>query len=498
MHHGADAASLQRKVTVMQYEPKLSSVRKHQVPAWYHDAKFGIFIHWSLSCVPAFAPTRKGDIIEVLKNEGTRALFANQPYSEWYLNSIRIKGSPAYEYHAATYGEGYDYYNFADDFNKALDRWNPAQWCDLFKKAGARYVVPVTKHHDGFLLWPSEHPNPIRPDLHASRNVIGELTEAVKAGGMRIGFYYSSPYDWTFTSKPLTDFADSITLVPADKVYIDYVNAHWRELIDRYQPSLLWSDVGYPPGTNVNEIFAYFYNRNPEGVVDDRWSQFPKSLRWLIRTPIVRPLVNLIGRRMFIRGTTAAVSGHCDFVTPEYTSYSDIQEKKWECVRGMGKSFGYNREEKPEDFLTVPEAIRLLVDIVSKNGNLLLNVGPMPGGKIPDVQRGILEGMGEWLRTNGEAIYGTRPWVRAEGQASGGIPVRFTGKRDALFAILMGTPKHASFSIESLSARPGTRISLVAGNEEVMWHQVGGAIRLELKKALSDSPAHAIRITPSP
>jgi len=482
----------------MEYQPTKESVDRHPVPDWYHDAKFGIFIHWSLCCVPAFAPTDKGDIMEILRNEGSRAMFANQPYSEWYLNSLRIKGSPAYEYHVKTYGADFDYYEFAKDFNAALDTWDPAGWADLFKQVGARYVVLVTKHHDGFLLWPSKRLNPMRPGLHAARNVVGELSEEVKARGMRMGFYYSSPYDWTFTQKPITDLAMSLVRIPGTSEYREYANSHWYELIDTYDPSVLWSDIGYPDGVNINEIFAYFYNKTPDGVVNERWGQTNSLTRSLCVTPGVKQVISWYAKRLWLQGKTSPPGVHYDFTTPEYTSFSEVSKEKWECTRGIGKSFGYNKQERPEDFLGVPELVRLLVDIVSKNGNLLLNVGPKPGGEIPEVQVDRIKGVGAWLSVNGDAIYGTRPWKRAEGKTADGAEVRFTSKSDALYAILMETPRGPEVTIESLRAAGEMRIELLGSDEPIAWEQAGSGINVRFGSRLPDSPAVCLKMTPAP
>jgi alpha-L-fucosidase len=482
----------------MEYQPTRESVDKHPVPDWYHDAKFGIFIHWSLSCVPAFAPTDKGDIMDILRNEGSKAMFANQPYSEWYLNSLRIKGSPAYQYHLKTYGAGFDYYEFAKDFNAALGAWDPAGWADLFKQVGARYVVLVTKHHDGFLLWPSEHLNPMKPDLHASRNVVEELTDEVKARGMRMGFYYSSPYDWTFNEKPITDLAMSLARAPVSVEYRQYAASHWYELIDRYDPAVLWSDIGYPGGANVNEIFAHFYNKTPDGVVNERWGQTSRLTRSLVFVPGIRQAIDRYATRLWLEGHTSPPGVHYDFTTPEYTSLSEVSDEKWECVRGIGKSFGYNKQEVPDDFLSVSELVRLLVDIVSKNGNLLLNVGPKPGGDIPEVQVDRIKGVGAWLAVNGDAIYGTRPWTRAEGKTADGAPVRFTSKPGSLFAILMEAPRGQEVTIEALRAGDGMRVELLGRDETLDWVQTGSGVTVRLGRQLPDSPAVCLKMTPEP
>jgi len=482
----------------MVYQPTKESVDTHPVPEWYHDAKFGIFIHWSLSCVPAFAPTDKGDIMDILRNEGTKAMFANQPYSEWYLNSLRIKGSPAYEHHVKTYGADYDYYEFAHEFNAALEAWDPAGWADLFKEVGARYVVLVTKHHDGFLLWPSEHLNPMKPDLHASRNVVGELTDEVKARGMRMGFYYSSPYDWTFTEKGITDLAMSLARIPASGEYGKYANSHSYELIDKYDPSVLWSDIGYPNGVNINEIFAHFYNKTPDGVVNERWGQTSALMQSLVFVPGIRQAVSWYAKKLWLQGHTSPPGVHYDFTTPEYTSRSEISEEKWECVRGIGKSFGYNKQEVPDDFLSVSELVRLLVDIVSKNGNLLLNVGPKPGGAIPEVQVDRIKGVGAWLAVNGDAIYGTRPWKRAEGRTTEGLSVRFTSKTGSLFAILMETPRGPEVTIESLKAVDGMQVELLGQDAPLDWEHAGSGIKVRLPRQLPDAPAVCLKMTPGP
>jgi len=167
-------------------------------------------------------------------------------------------------------------------------------------------------------------------------------------------------------------------------------------------------------------------------------------------------------------------------------------------VRGIGKSFGYNKQEVPEDFLSVPELVRLLVDIVSKNGNLLLNVGPKPGGEIPDVQIDRIKGVGAWLAVNGDAIYGTRPWKRAEGRTTEGSDVRFTGKSGSLFAILMETPRSPEITIQGLKAADGTRVELLGRDKPLEWTQSGGNVTVRLQGQWPDSPAVCLKMTPAP
>src|SRR2546425_10343841 len=160
------------------YDATWESIRTHTVPEWYNDAKLGIFIHWGLYSVPAWAPPT-GELGKVDWNKW----FIENPYAEWYLNTLRIVDSPTYKHHIATYGSNFDYYRFAGDFNKGLEKWQPERWASLFKKTGARYVVLTTKHHDGFRLWPSaiQNPHANGRDLSAKRDIVGDLASAVPA-----------------------------------------------------------------------------------------------------------------------------------------------------------------------------------------------------------------------------------------------------------------------------------------------------------------------------
>lgn len=418
----------------MRYEATRESLQSRTRPEWFDDAKFGIFIHWGAYSVPAYAPIGETDIAGLFEKGDFREVFRNQPYAEWYLNSIRIPDSPAAEYHRKTYGPDFSYYQFADVFNEHIKQWDPSSWAQLFKKAGAGYVTLVTKHHDGFLLWPSKHEHPDRPSFHASRNIVGELTEAVRGEGLRMAYYYSSLLDWSFTEKPILDFVDLMTLSPIHKEYVRYQEAHWRELMADYAPAILWSDIGYPPGSDLLRLFADYYNAIPGGLVNDRWNQVPGLQRAIMRLPFVRPGVNKKAIEAFTSGSTSPMlPPHYDFTTPEYSSLDHITEHKWEATRGIGRSFAHNQYEPDDFFLTVPELVSSFVDIISKNGNLLLNVGPTSTGEIPEVQRRVLEGFGDWMERHGRAVRGSRPWRRfGDNDDSGSPRVRFTRSGDDL------------------------------------------------------------------
>jgi alpha-L-fucosidase len=484
----------------MEYEPTRQSIRQHRPPAWYHDAKFGIFIHWGPFTIPAYAPLGHGDVNELLLKEGYGSFFKNIPYSEWYVNSIRIEGSPAHRHHGATYGADTSYFDFAPQFKRASARWQPDPWAELFQAAGARYVVLVTKHMDGFLMWPSHTPNYARPDYLMDRDVVGELTAAVKARDMRMGYYYSSALDQSFTTAAMTDFAGLLSEGgPIDQRYAQYQFSHWRELIDRYAPSILWGDIAYPPGTNLYALFAYFYNRTPEGVVNDRWGQLPLWMHHLVRTRPGRALLNALAMRAVKRGAAGTINPpHADFRTPEFAVMQHISAEKWETCRGLGYGFGFNREETDEDYIKLPELIRMLVDIVSKNGNLLLNVGPMADGTIPRAQAALLRGVGAWLKTYGAAIYGTRPWQRAEGTTTAGAAVRFTHKRSAaseeLYVLFMDAVTTNEVTVKNVRPGVGATVYDLASGRAMAFQQDGADLRFRFTDRLPEAPVHAVAI----
>lgn len=443
-------------------------MKTHQVPEWFHDAKLGIFIHWGLFSVPAYAAGKL--TLGESEKRGIEEHFKNNPYAEWYLNSLRLDGSPTQKFHKENYGDNFSYDEFAPIFNEEIKKWNPNKMVELFKKAGAKYVVLVTKHHDGFLLWPSKYPNPKKDNYYASRDIVGELTKTVKDSGLKMGFYYSGALDWSWNPNPIKDGITFVSNGPNELEYTQYANNHWYELIDNYDPILLWNDIGYPPNTNVYEIFAYFYNKHPDGIVNDRWRQYHKSQ---IDHPPVR---------------------HYDFRTPEYEKMPEITKYKWESCRGVGYSFGYNKMETDEDYLSAEDLIRMFIDIVSKNGNLLLNVGPMADGTIPDHQKNAILGLGNWLDINGEAIYGTRPWERAEGKTSENIDIRFTKKDDILYIHLLEKPTGSAITIQSLTIADSKQIKLLGSKENLYWKQEGENIYLFLPEELFDSAAYVLKV----
>ena len=433
------------------------------IPTWYDDAKFGIFIHWGPYAVPCFAPLDH-DMGDLMGSGNWSEAFRASPYCEWYLNSWALEGSPTALHHAATYGErGYD--SFVEEFRDRSRGVDVAHWADLFAAAGARYVVPVTKHHDGFLMWQSNNPNPNRSGWMVERDHVGELAEASRSRGMRFGTYYSGGLDWTFNKPGFDSIMGMVQNIPVTPEYCEYATAHVRELTDRYSPSLMWNDIAWPMPLDPNDMFRYYYDSVPDGIVNDRW--------------------NIIAVK---QGTL-----HADIDTPEYSTTAS-SDRKWEVCRGIGRSFGYNRMETEATMPTADELVWMLVDIVARGGNLLLNVGPTADGQIPMAQAARLTALGWWLRVNGEAIYGTRPWRIQSDVTGDGRQVRYTANGDTVYACIEGGTS-GEVRLAGVSAAQGSSVRMLGNSRELPHHVDGDDLVITLVDHLPASPATVFAIS---
>lgn len=484
------------------YSPDLKSLRKHVAPAWWRDAKLGIFIHWTPASVPGWAPVDL-DINEISRDNYHEAI-AYSPYTEWYGNSMKVEGSPVWEYHRSTYGDR-TYESFASDFEDALSEWDPTDWARRIKATGARYVVFVTKHHDGYCLWPSSVKNPNRDGWHSKRDLVGELGEAVRGEGLRFGTYYSGGLDWSFEAKPLKTVGDIISSIPRG-AYLDYADAQVRELITRYRPDVLWNDIAWPTSPKrLWRLFADYYAAVPEGVVNDRWAPAYPVAGAMALSPVKWAFDQVLARqaREPDSGLIPPEIGHLDYRTPEYITFDQIRTRPWECVRGIDKSFGYNRNSDESHFLTHEDLIHSLVDIVSKNGNLMLNIGPRgEDAAIPDEQQRRLDWLGAWLGDYGEAIFSTRPWVRPDGFAQSPksgetVDVRFTTRGESTFATLLGPRAKNPVELDGISATATAAARDVAGGQEVTIESAAeqGNVRVDASGGSEGEVAHSIELT---
>lgn len=339
-----------------QVEPTWESIKERGYPEWFNDAKLGIFIHWGLYSVPSWT-----------KKEG---------YSEWSYKGWRDGGSTAVDFAKKVYGQDFKYEDFRGLFKAEL--FNPQEWADLFKDAGAKYVVLVSKHHDGYAMWPSRYaPNWNSVETGPKRDIVGELTKAVEKDGLKMGLYYSLP-EW---SNPLHYWE----IDPNDSI-AKYVDTHmipqFKELVTTYRPSLIFTDGEWWNSAeqwHARELISWYYNLvGPEAIVNDRWG------------------------------------GGADygFKTPEYSAGITMTDRPWAEVRGIGRSFGLNRNEPLENYLTEDDLIHHFATLVANGGGLTLNVGPAGDGQIPLLQQERLLQLGQWLKINGEAIYGTRAYKK--------------------------------------------------------------------------------------
>lgn len=374
------------------YDANWESLDKRATPGWFENAKFGIFVHWGLYSVPSWAPT-SGDVYS--------------RYAEWYWHRINSRdkvGKVFREYHNETYGPKFQYQDFVNGFKAEM--FNPEEWIDIIEKSGAKYVVLTSKHHDGFALWPSaQSVNWNSVDVGPHRDICGELMDAAREKGLRMGFYFSL-YEW---NHPL--YHDDVT---------SYVDNHMipqlKDLTSRYSPDIIWGDGEWehPSKTWKSEKFlAWLYNESPVRetvVVNDRWGKETRST-------------------------------HGSFYTTEYDLIHNDDSKNvefthlWEECRGITHSFGFNRNERLEHYTSARELIHVLIEKVSRGGNLLLNVGPTADGRIPVIMQQRLADIGDWLSVNGEAIYDTRKWENNY-QDTTRSTVYFTQKGENLYVLV--------------------------------------------------------------
>jgi alpha-L-fucosidase len=459
------------------------ALRERPVPTWWQDAKLGIFVHWTPASVPAFAPVGV-DMNELLASGRADAL-AEAPYAEWYENSLRFPDSPVARHHRGVYGDR-PYERFATDWEAGLDQWDPEAWAARFAATGARHVVLVAKHADGYCLWPTAVRHPRRRGWHCERDVVGELAEAVRGAGMRFGLYYCGGLDWSFVDRPMGSMADTLAAIPRGD-YPAYAEAQVRELIDRYRPSVLWNDVAWPAESGrLWPLFEHYYRQVPDGVVNDRWMPWSP---WLAaaRTRWGRRAVDAGSRRRIIRdgGLVPPIPPHFDVRTPEYV-VPDDEQRPWECVRGMDASFGHNAASRPEDFISRRDLLWLFTDVVARGGNLLLNVGPRGvDAQIPDEQVVRLEWLSDWVTPNHGALAATRPWVVPGTTTTDGTPVRYTSRDDTVFAFLGEAVGPVTLPDVAPSSTTDVR---TLSRTTTPWRATGAGLEIDLPPASGPDP----------
>lgn len=446
------------------FQATWQSLETYKVPDWFRDAKFGIFIHWGVYSVPGFG-------------------------SEWYPRQMYQKDSKEYKHHIETYGtqDKFGYKDFIPMFK--AEKFDADKWITLFKKAGAKYVVPVAEHHDGFAMYNTALSKWNAYNMGPKRDVVGELATAARKQGLIFGVSSHRIEHWWFMNggrefnsdvndSAYADFYGPATVENAwdttgkkPPISTEYMN-NWLmrdiELVDKYHPQLFWFDwwIEQKEMEPYRRSFAsYFYN---------------KGIEW--------------NEGVVLNYKNKSYPDNAAVLDLERGKLGGIREPAWQTDDAIGNdSWGY---ASGNTFKTAQYVITNLIDIVSKNGNLLLNIGPRPDGTITDEETNVLLGTGNWLNVNGEAIYGTRPWkIYGEGpteSASGSfgdqkIPfnakdVRFTTKGDVLYAISLGVPTENT-TIKLLGNKTGNgkiaSVKLVGSNAAVKWSQNDDALIIE-------------------
>jgi alpha-L-fucosidase len=463
------------------YTPDWNSLHQYRVPDWFRDAKFGIFIHWGVYSVPAV-------------------------FDEWYPRRMYQKDSVIYEYHRDTYGADFGYKDFILQFN--AEKFNPAEWAELFREAGARYVVPVAEHHDGFPMYSTSLTRWNAGAMGPKRDIIGELGDAIRAQGLNFGVSSHRAEHWWFMNggrdfpsdvqdPQFADFYGPAMPSPEmgssefnhndwspqpDSTFLDDWLARCFELVDRFEPKVIYFDwwihqLAFKP--YLLKFAAYYYNHVPDGVINYKLDSFEKG--------------------------TAVFDIERGYET-------QIQPEPWQTCTSVSKnSWGYISHHVYKEPAAI---IHHLIDIISKNGCLLLNVGPRPDGTIPDEEQEILREIGRWLKVNGEAIYGTRPW-KIFGEGTTEIPagqfndndvaftaqdIRFTTKGDKLYAITLGELED-TVEIKSLATGSSSGIERIAGvrilgdDSVPSWSQDEAGLKIQIPKKKIGNHAVAFEIT---
>jgi alpha-L-fucosidase len=461
------------------YQSTWASIDSRPIPAWYQDAKFGIFIHWGVYSVPSYAPVKvKGET----------------PYAEWYWHSLeegkKRNGAPGdgahtWAFHKQNYGADFPYFNFAPSFTAAL--FDPDRWANVIAASGARYVALTSKHHEGFTLWKNAQANKVwgRPwnsvDIGPKRDLLLELTEAGRRKGLHMGIYYSL-YEW-YNPLWLTD----------RKRYVsEHLFPQFKDVVTHAKPEIIFSDGEWEMTSEewrAPELLAWLFNESPVAdrvVIDDRWGKDTRHK-------------------------------HGGYYTTEYTSGMQSGNHPWEESRGIGFSYGYNRMETLSDYHTDRELLLMLVDIVSRGGNLLLDIGPTADGRIPIIMEERLTQIGEWLHGNSEAIYETRPWQKPRQWSTGTIPhleekefmseydinklvdapppgfaqvqAFFTTKNGELYAMLPRWPEQ-EITLEGLTAPAAAKVVLLETGDNLPFRSSGPQLTVTVPSALRFKMPH--------
>ena len=402
------------------YAPFWLSLDSRPLPQWYDDAKFGIFIHWGVFSVPSFG-------------------------NEWFWKYLDDNKTDYVNFMRKNYPPNFKYQDFAPQFTAEF--FNAKQWAELFQAAGAKYVVLTTKHHEGFCNWNTTTSwNWNSVDVGPKRDLVGELSQAIRSyTDLHFGTYFSL-FEWF---NPL--FADDWHKLFFSQEYVNAVSSpQLQELVERYEPDIIWADGDNGPDYywNSTNFLAWLYNDSPVRdtvVVNDRWG---------------------VGVECTHGGVFTCTDRYLPDKPPKH---------KWENAMTIDKgSWGYRRDAKLEDYLTSSQLIAVLVETVSKGGNLLMNIGPTRDGIIMPIFEERLRDIGQWLSVNGEAIYSTRPWHTQNDTITPNV--WYTAKSQDVYAVFLEYPGNENIVLGVPKPSTGTTITLIGTGKTLSWkkHPAGG------------------------
>ncbi len=461
-----------------QFTPTWESISQSQPAQWWEDGKFGIFIHWGPYSVAGYKLGGRG-------------------YAEAITNDMYKRAEAYEEFMMEKFGDTPPNFGYKDWIPLfTAEKWDPNQWAELFKESGAKYVIPTAEHHDGWANWDSDLTDWCATKMGPKRDLIGDLADAVRAKGMNYGVsYHRERHPNRFENgvqlygEPFPLIAEEIKLMPeaadlygpfgyTDEFIEDYV-ARWKELEDKYQPDFMW----------IDDIPLF---REP---ADPQIQKFEDAFKVMISDYLNKS--KTWGKEVYFnnKGRTLNFPDNCGCMERDNLSFDSIGVR-WQNPATLGVSYAYmSQEEDNDSYRTPTELIELLVDVVSKNGNLLLNIGPRADGTIPEgMQKRLLE-MGVWLKENGEAIYGTRPWFdRNYGESygeiipTGDVPYkkhalvlrereyRFTTKGDTIYVTALQDDKEP-FNLSSFKGFEVKSVKNMKG-DEIAWDNSSEGLKI--------------------
>ncbi|MFC2098252.1 alpha-L-fucosidase [Bacteroidota bacterium] len=443
------------------------SMRQYECPEWFRDAKFGIYFHWGVYSVPAYK-------------------------TEWYSHYMYVPDHPIHEYHEKTYGpvNEFGYKDFIPMFT--AEKFNPDEWAELFKASGARWAGPVTEHADGFAMWDSKLTSFDAMDMGPKRDVVGELSKAIRKQGLK--FVTTMHLQWLYAWYPTWD-ENSGTTDPAD-----------RDLYGPIVPPTAWGMAGDDPVPYPDEEFCKRWLSRLTEVVDKYEPDliyFDNKLDLIdedYRLEFLSHYYNQAmawDREVVVTYKFQDLKPWAGVLNLERSRMSEKQDFPW--LTSDSVDWGSWCNIKNPNYKSTNRLIDYLVDIVSKNGNLQLNITPTAEGEIPVPVKELLLEIGQWLQINGEAIYGTRTWkVYGEGPTqvveghlsehknadNTAEDIRFTRKGNTIYAICLDVPEKESLMIRSLNPENGIEkhlikeISLLGSDQEISWEMTESGLSI--------------------